>query len=65
MFEVSLVVRARGQQYDARIVASGKINERVALGTEEGSETQYVGNAKDIRQNIGDNGPILQCIAAA
>ena len=65
VFEVGLVVRPGREQYDSRIVALGKAGERFALCTEERSKAQYVRGAKEIRQNIGNNGAVLQCVAAA
>jgi hypothetical protein len=65
VFEIGLVERAGREQDDARTLAFSQCRERVALRTEERSEAQDVGATEKIGQNIGNDGAILQRIAAA
>ncbi len=65
MFKVGLVERSGSKQYDSRIVALGEAGKRFALRAEKWGEAQYVRGAEEIWKNIGDDGAVLQRIAAA
>ena len=56
VLEVGLVVRAGGEQDDARIGACGRCPQRAfALGAEKGREAQHVGAAEELRQQVRDD----------
>src|ERR1700733_6991991 len=65
MFEISFVIRPGGEQHDPRIVAPSKIGECVALCAEEWSKAQDIRGAKEIREDIGDDGAVLQRVTTS
>ena len=50
MLEEGLVVRPRGQQHDARIVAPHEVAQHVAVSLEENREAAHMRRAEDVGQ---------------
>ena len=65
VFKVSFVVRSGSEQNDSWVVAVGEVGEGFALGAEEGGEAQYVRATEQVRQDVGDDGAVLDRVAAA